>query len=162
MSSAWHAKAHTQLCNVSVLAVSVFVQIVAEQVQEEQERSRAHAAKHDSVLQQLSAEQAHTAELDAQIESQHKVCLCNTYSGLYVQLSQASAVHTRQSHKSSLCTTCNTTGVLLVSCCMLVVCAATLQVSGLTLLIIALTLLIKIPNCSPQVNHFHYGCYCDN
>ena len=43
------------------------------QVQEEQERSKAAAAKHDSVLQQLSAEHAHTLELDSQIESQHKV-----------------------------------------------------------------------------------------
>ena len=44
------------------------------QVQEEQERSKAAAAKHDSVMQQLSAEHAHTLELESQIESQNKVC----------------------------------------------------------------------------------------
>ena len=43
------------------------------QVQEGQERSKAAAAKHDSVMQQLSAEHAHTLELDSQIEGQHKV-----------------------------------------------------------------------------------------
>ena len=47
-------------------------------MQEEQERSKATAAKHDSVLQQLSDEHAHTLELDSQIDSQHKVgCLCD-------------------------------------------------------------------------------------
>lgn len=45
------------------------------QIQEEQERSRAAAAKHDSVLEQLGAERTHILELDSQIESQHKVCL---------------------------------------------------------------------------------------
>ena len=44
------------------------------QIQEEQERSRAAAAKHDSALEQLSAERAHILELDSQIESQHNVC----------------------------------------------------------------------------------------
>ena len=57
---------------------------MAGQVQEEQEHGKAVAAKHDSVLQQLSAEQAHTLELDSQIESQHKVCFCTTW--LHVEL----------------------------------------------------------------------------
>lgn len=59
-----------------VWVLSYFWQTLIEQVQQEQERSKAAAAKHDSVLQQLSTEHAHTAELDSQIESQHKVCLC--------------------------------------------------------------------------------------
>ena len=68
-----------------VWVLSNFWQILPEQVQEEQERSKAAAAKHDSVLQQLNTEHAHTAELDSQIETQHKVCLCiycSAHSGL--------------------------------------------------------------------------------
>lgn len=66
--------------NKSVWVLSYFWQTVAEQVQEGQEHSKAAAANHDLVLQQLSAEHAHTTELDSQIETQHKVCLCVSYS----------------------------------------------------------------------------------
>ncbi|KAL0027070.1 hypothetical protein WJX79_003191 [Trebouxia sp. C0005] len=44
-----------------------------QQVQEAEERSKAAAAKHESCLQQLSAEHAHTLELNSQIEDQHKM-----------------------------------------------------------------------------------------
>ncbi|DBB03075.1 TPA: hypothetical protein ACH3X1_013390 [Trebouxia sp. C0004] len=44
-----------------------------QQVQEAEERSKAAAAKHESCLQQLSAEHAHTLELDSQIEDQYKM-----------------------------------------------------------------------------------------
>ena len=49
------------------------------QVQEAEERSKAAAAKHESCLHQLSAEHAHTLELDSQIEDQHKVSCAATY-----------------------------------------------------------------------------------
>lgn len=105
-------KAHSELCAIDAVLVAFhFWQLVAEQVQEEQEHSRALAAKHDSVLQQLSTENAHTAELDAQIESQHKVCLCTTCSCLYVQLSQASIFlqsAPNYQHNIFSCTTCST------------------------------------------------------
>lgn len=48
-------------------------------MQEAEERSKAAAAKHESCLQQLSAEHAHTVELDSQIEDQHKVSCVATY-----------------------------------------------------------------------------------
>ena len=41
------------------------------QIQEEQQRSTAAAAKHDSVLQQLSAEHAHSLEQSSRMEDQH-------------------------------------------------------------------------------------------
>ena len=41
------------------------------QIQEHQDRSTASATKHDSVLQQLSSEQARSLELSSQIEQQH-------------------------------------------------------------------------------------------
>lgn len=92
----------------AVLVVIHLRQIVAEQVQEEQERSSALVAKHDSVLQQLSAEKAHTAELDAQIESQHKVKLCTTCTCLYsmcnsVRLPHFCILHSITHTRSPLC-----------------------------------------------------------
>ena len=48
-------------------------------MQEAEERSKAAAVKHESCLQQLSAEHAHTLELDSQIEDQHKVSCAATY-----------------------------------------------------------------------------------
>jgi len=53
-------------------------------VQEAEERSKAAAVKHESCLQQLSAEHAHTLELDSQIEDQHKVSCVAAYHNIRI------------------------------------------------------------------------------
>jgi len=57
-------------------------------VQEAEDRSKAAAAKHESCLQQLGAEHAHTLELDSQIEDQHKVSCVAAYHSIRLLIIQ--------------------------------------------------------------------------